>query len=41
MNLQAAEKELRGRVPRVTGLLLAVEVLVIIGFSYALVGVFA
>ncbi len=41
MNLQAAEKELRGRIPRVTGLLLVVEVLVIVGLSYALVGVFA
>ena len=41
MNLQAAEKELRGRIPRVTGFLLVVEVLVIVGLSYALVGVFA
>ncbi len=40
MNLQAAQKELRGRVPRVTGLLLVVEVLVVVGFSYVLVGVF-
>jgi len=40
MNLQAAEKELRGRVPRVTGFLLAAEVLVVVGFSFVLVGVF-
>jgi len=41
MNLQAAEKELRGRAPRVTGFALAVEVLVVVAVSYVLVGIFA
>jgi hypothetical protein len=41
MNLQAAQKELRGRTPKVTGLVLVVEVLVVVSVSYALVGIFA
>jgi hypothetical protein len=41
MNLQAAQKELRGRAPRVTGLVLAVEVVVMVSVSYVLVGIFA
>jgi hypothetical protein len=41
MNLQAAQKELRGRAPKVTGLFLAVEVVVVVSISYALVGIFA
>jgi hypothetical protein len=41
MNLQAAQKELKGRTPRVTGLVLAVETLVVVSFSYVLVGIFA
>ncbi|MEE4143360.1 MAG: hypothetical protein V2I26_01050 [Halieaceae bacterium] len=41
MNLQAAQKELRGRAPKVTGLILAVEVVVVVSISYALVGIFA
>jgi len=41
MNLQAAQKELHGRAPKVTGLLLTVETLVVISVSYALVGIFA
>jgi hypothetical protein len=41
MNLQAAQKELRGRAPAVTGALLAVEVLVVVSVSYLLVGIFA
>ena len=40
MNLQAAQKELRGRAPRVTGLVLAVEVVVMVSVSYLLVGIF-
>jgi hypothetical protein len=41
MNLQAAQKELRSRAPRVTGTVLAVEVLVVVSVSYLLVGLFA
>lgn len=41
MNLQAAQKELHGRVPRVTGVVLVLEVLVMVGVSYVLVGIFA
>lgn len=41
MNLQAAAKELRGRAPQVTGLTLVVEGLVVVSFSYFLVGIFA
>jgi hypothetical protein len=41
MNLQAAQKELKGRAPRVTGLVLAVEVVVMVSVSYVLVGIFA
>jgi len=41
MNLQAAQKELRCRAPRVTGLTLIVEVLVVVSVSYILVGIFA
>lgn len=41
MNLQAAQKELRGRTPRVTGFVLAVEVVVMVSVSYVLVGIFA
>ena len=40
MNLQAAQKELHGRAPKVTGLTLAVEALVVVSFSYLLVGIF-
>ena len=41
MNLQAAQKELRGRAPRVAGFILAVEVVVVVSVSYVLVGIFA
>jgi hypothetical protein len=41
MNLQAAQKELRSRTPRVTGLLLGLEILVMVSVSYALVSIFA
>ena len=41
MNLQAAHKELHGRTPRVRAPLLALEALVVISVSYALVGLFA
>ena len=41
MNLHAAQKELHARAPRVTGVLLAVEALVVVSVSYALVGIFA
>ena len=41
MNLQAAQKELRGRTPRITGATLAIEALVVVSFSYMLVGIFA
>lgn len=41
MNLQAAQKELGGRTPRVTGATLAIEVLVVVSVSYMLVGIFA
>ncbi len=41
MNLQAAQKELRGRSPYVTLPLVALEVLVIIGAGWLLVGLFA
>jgi len=41
MNLHAAQKELHGRLPRVTAPLLALEALVVISFSYLLVGIFA
>ncbi len=41
MNLQAAQKELKGRAPRVTGFVLAVEVVVVVSISYVLVGIFA
>jgi len=41
MNLQAAQKELKGRAPRVTGLVLALEVVVVVSVSYVLVGIFA
>jgi hypothetical protein len=41
MNLQAARNELGGRVPRIVGLALVVEVVLLVGLSYALVGVFA
>jgi len=41
VNLQAAHKELHGRTPRVTVPLLALETLVVISVSYALVGLFA
>jgi hypothetical protein len=41
MNLQAAQKELRGRPPRVTGFVLALEVVVVVSVSYVLVGIFA
>lgn len=40
MNLQAAQKELKGRTPRVTGLALALEVVVVVSVSYVLVGIF-
>ncbi len=40
MNLQAAEKELRSRTPRVTGAVLALEVLVVVSVSMVLVGLF-
>jgi hypothetical protein len=41
MNLQAAQKELRSRAPRVTGLALVLEVVVVVSISYVLVGLFA
>lgn len=40
MNLQAAQKELRGRAPRVALVTLVVEILVVVSFSYLLVGIF-
>lgn len=41
MNLMAAQKELRGRAPRVTGVTLFVEMLVVVSVSFVLVGIFA
>ena len=41
VNLQAAHKELHSRTPRVGAPLLALEALVVISVSYALVGWFA
>lgn len=41
MNLQAAQKELGSRTPRVTGATLVIEVLVVVSVSYMLVGIFA
>lgn len=41
MNLHAAQKELHGRAPRVTAPWLVVETLVVVSFSYVLVGIFA
>ena len=41
MNLQAAQKELGSRAPRVTGSILVAEVLVVVAVSYLLVGLFA
>lgn len=41
VNLQAAHKELHGRTPRVRAPLLALEALVVLSVSYALVGLFA
>jgi hypothetical protein len=40
-NLQAAQKELRSRAPRVAGLALVLEVVVVVSISYVLVGLFA
>ena len=41
MNLRAAQKELGGRTPEVTGPVLVLEALVVVGVSIALVGLFA
>jgi len=41
MNLRAAQKELRSRSPHVAFPVLALEALVVISFSFILVGVFA
>ena len=41
VNLQAAHKELDGRTPRIAAPLLALEALVVVSISYALVGIFA
>ena len=41
MNLRAAQTELRGRTPRVSGATLGIEVLIVISVSYMLVGIFA
>lgn len=41
MNLRVAQKELRGRSPDVTVPLVALEVLVVVSVSWALVGIFA
>lgn len=40
MNLQTAHKELNARSPRVTAPWLALEALVVVSISYALVGIF-
>ncbi len=41
MNLRAAEKELRGRSPKVTAQFLALEALVVVSASFVLVYFFA
>ena len=40
MNLRAAQKELRGRAPEVAPQVLAIEAVVVVGISIALVGLF-
>jgi hypothetical protein len=40
VNLQAAHKELNSRSPRIAAPWLALEALVVISISYALVGIF-
>jgi hypothetical protein len=41
MNLRAAQTQLHGRSPRATAPFLVLETLVVVSFSYLLVGIFA
>ena len=41
MNLQAAQKELRSKPPQIRPQALAIEMVVVLSLSFALVGIFA